>query len=107
MYGFEDDWLNIKGDNPEFIYSIVDKKKDDKSGEEPAEEPAAPEEDPAEDPTDPELKEKAKALKKAMSEFIKTELENGDLDKFVQYCAEFGKSYVNKLEFKARLWQWK
>ena len=42
-----------------------------------------------------------------MAEFMKTELANGDLERFTQYCAEFGKSYVNKLEFKARLWQWK
>ena len=52
-------------------------------------------------------KEKAKALLKKMDEFVKTELDNGDLERFQQYCAEFGKSYINKLEFKGRLWQWK
>lgn len=42
-----------------------------------------------------------------MKEFVKTELDNGDLERFVQYCGKFGKSYINKIEFKARLWQWK
>jgi len=39
-----------------------------------------------------------------MKEFVKTELADGDLEKFVQFCADFGKSYINKIEFKLRLW---
>ena len=39
-----------------------------------------------------------------MKEFIKTELDSGDLDKFSKFCAEFNKSYINKDEFKARVW---
>jgi len=42
-----------------------------------------------------------------MDDFVKTELDNGDLEKFTKYCAEFGKSYINKIEFKLRLYQWK
>lgn len=66
-----------------------------------------PSADPADPSTDPTLQEKAKALAKEMKEFVKTELDNGDLERFVQYCGKFGKSYINKIEFKARLWQWK
>jgi len=46
-------------------------------------------------------------MEKEMKEFIKTELDDGDLERFVKYCSEFGKSYVNKDEFKSRLWEWK
>ena len=42
-----------------------------------------------------------------MKEFVASELEAGDLERFVQYCSDFGKSYINKSAFKARLWQWK
>ena len=39
--------------------------------------------------------------------FIDAEIKDGHLDKFVQYCAKFGKSYVNQAEFKLRLRNWK
>ena len=42
-----------------------------------------------------------------MKEFVASELEAGDMERFVQYCSDFGKSYINKSAFKARLWQWK
>ena len=29
------------------------------------------------------------------------------MERFVQYCAEFGKSYINQQEFKMRLFNWK
>lgn len=32
---------------------------------------------------------------------------DADVDAFVRYCAEFGKSYINQTEFKMRLKSWK
>ena len=46
-------------------------------------------------------------MKKSMSEFLKTELDSGDLDLFTNYLAKWGKSYVNKVEFMMRLWEFK
>ena len=77
------------------------------ASETPTEKPAVNPSTIQEDPKDPKLQDKAKALAKEMKDFVKSELGDGDLERFVQYCSDFGKSYINKVEFKARLWQWK
>ena len=39
--------------------------------------------------------------------FVDAEIADGDVQKFVSYCAKFGKSYIDQPEFKLRLYNWK
>ncbi len=55
----------------------------------------------------PSRKEKAKAMAEKAKTFIEQEEQNGEMQKFLKFCADFGKSYINQSEFKMRLWNWR
>ncbi len=46
-------------------------------------------------------------MAKKAKTFIEQEIQDGDMQKFLKFCADFGKSYINQSEFKMRLWNWK
>ena len=69
--------------------------------------PEPTQEEEEQQPSTPSRKEKAKTIKEKAKTFIEAEIASGDLERFVKYCADFGKSYVNQQEFKFRLYNWK